>query len=76
MPQYNNELQNRVYCLAKTLDLNALQNQYLIQKDKINRPQTFEDLKEDLAIFAVIVDLLEERGVKVENKPTMAQVTT
>ncbi|MCL2477796.1 hypothetical protein [Candidatus Bathycorpusculum sp.] len=73
---YNNELQNRVYNLAKPLDLNALQNQYLIQKDKIAHPKTFEDLNQDLAIFHVIVDLLEERGVKVENKPTMAQVTT
>ena len=73
MPQYNNELQNRVYSLAKPLDLNALQNQYLIQKDKIAHPKTFEDLNQDLAIFHVIVDLLQEKGIKVENKPTIAQ---
>jgi len=73
--QYNNELQNRVYCLAKPLDLNGLLNQYWLQKDKIAHPKTFEDLNQDLAIFHVIVDLLQEKGIKVENKPTMAQVT-
>ncbi|MDR0471676.1 MAG: hypothetical protein LBH79_08155 [Nitrososphaerota archaeon] len=73
--QYNNELQNRVYSLAKTCDLNALQKQYLLQCDKIQHPKTVEDLNQDIAIFNVIVDLLKEHGVTVENKPNLIQVT-
>ncbi|MCL2477696.1 hypothetical protein [Candidatus Bathycorpusculum sp.] len=69
--QYNNELQNRVYRLAKPLDLKGLLNQYWIQKDKINRPQTTQDQKEDQAVFAVIVDLLKERGVMTGTLPNI-----
>jgi hypothetical protein len=73
--QYNNELQNRVYNLAKTYTTNELETQDLLQKDKIAHPKTFEERNQDLVILHVIVGQLQERGVTVENKPNLTQAT-
>jgi len=71
--QYNNELQNRIYNLAKTYNTNELKTQYLIQKDKIIHPKSADEFNQDLAIFRVIVDLLKEKAITVETPPCPIQ---